>query len=163
MSAAPVILPMVWATAADRIETKEAVQPKEAGGGRAESGLAFYRKYTEALLRKYVSLSMGGGRVPSLLGRELFRGKVTNYRVHGFDDMVIFVQDVERCLEKLDQGHQLLIERIAMEEYTQREAAELLGLPLRSLERWYGDALDEVTRLFLERRILEFAKCCQEA
>jgi len=32
---------------------------------------------------------MEAGRAPSLLGREMFRGKVTSYRVHSFEDVVI--------------------------------------------------------------------------
>jgi hypothetical protein len=105
---------------------------------------------------------MGAGRVPSLLGRELFRGKVTNYRVEGFDDMVIFVEDVARCVAKLDKGHQVLVERIAMQEYTQQEASDLLRLPLRTVTRTYAAALDLLTELFLERKLLEPLKCCQE-
>ena len=48
-----------------------------------------YRPYTEALLRRYVTMSMEAGRAPSFLGKELFRGKVTNCRVEGFDDVVM--------------------------------------------------------------------------
>ncbi|MEO8737190.1 MAG: hypothetical protein ABI380_11700, partial [Edaphobacter sp.] len=76
MSAALVVLPMVWATARmqETVERK-AIAPE----------LAFYRKYTEALLRRYAHMSLELARVPSLLGKEMFRGKVTNYVVHGFD------------------------------------------------------------------------------
>lgn len=92
MSTALVVLPMVWATA----QVRKVVEHKA-----VTASLAFYRKYTEALLRRYAHMAMESGRVPSLLGRELFRGRVTNYAVHGFDDVVIFVHDMERCLEKL--------------------------------------------------------------
>ena len=115
------------------------------------------------MLRRYVRLSMAAGRVPSLLGRELFRGKVTNYRVEGFDDVVIFVQDVEHCVARLDRGQHLLIERIAMQEYTQEEAAGLMRLPLRSVLRFYADALDVLTEMFLEKKLLEPQRSCQEA
>ena len=74
-------------------------------GDRPRSGrMAFYRKYTEAMLRRYQTMSMEAGRVPSLLGRELFRGHVTSHTVHSFEDVVIYVHDVEKCLAKLDQG-----------------------------------------------------------
>lgn len=179
MSAAVVVLPMVWATAAESGPRKTGFQRQAEAAEREQTrvqvlitqltkeqrpdpSLAFYRKYTEALLRRYVRLSMSAGRVPSLLGRELFRGKVTNYRVEGFDDMVIFVQDVERCVAKLDRGQQILIERIAMQEYTLLEAAELLRLPLRSVKRWYAEALDLLTEMFLDKQLLEPRKSCQE-
>jgi hypothetical protein len=160
MSAALVILPAVWATAApSRAKTlPEVVQQK-----KTAPELAFYRKYTEGMLRRYVRLSMEAGRAPSLLGREMFRGKVTSYRVHSFEDVVIFVHDVETCLKKLDEGQQHLIRRIALQEFTQQETAGLLGLSLRSVHRQYADALDELTEIFLERKLLEPAKACQEA
>ncbi|MBB5340706.1 sigma-70 family RNA polymerase sigma factor [Tunturiibacter gelidoferens] len=160
MSAALVILPAVWATASpSRKKTlPEVVQQK-----KTAPELAFYRKYTEGMLRRYVRLSMEAGRAPSLLGREMFRGKVTSYRVHSFEDVVIFVHDVETCLKKLDEGQQHLIRRIALQEFTQAETAGLLGLSLRSVHRQYADALDELTEIFLERKLLEPAKACQEA
>ena len=160
MSAALVILPAVWATAAP---SRKKTLPEVVEQKKAAPELAFYRKYTEGLLRRYVRLSMEAGRAPSLLGREMFRGKVTNYRVHSFEDVVIFVHDVETCLKKLDEGQQHLIRRIALQEFTQQETAGLLGLSLRSVHRQYADALDELTEIFLERKLLEPAKACQEA
>lgn len=41
--------------------------------------MAFYRKYTEAMLQRYVRMSMEAGKVPSLLGQEMFHGNVTSY------------------------------------------------------------------------------------
>lgn len=118
-------------------------------------GTAFYRSYTEAMLRRYGVLSLESGRVPSLLGREMFRGKVTSYRVHGFDDVVIFVHDVERCIQQLSPEQQRLILRIGVQEYTFQETASMLRLSLRSTERRYMQALDELTGIFLDRRLLE--------
>src|ERR1700761_836314 len=140
MSAALVILPAVWATAApSRVKTlPEVVQQK-----KTAPELAFYRKYTEGMLRRYVRLSMEAGRAPSLLGREMFRGNVTNYSVQGFDDVVIFGPEVESCVKALDEEQQHLIRRIALQEFTLEETASLLGLPLRTVHRRYGDALDE--------------------
>lgn len=153
MSAA-LVLPMVWATA----RIKKPVPPKPA----PSVSLDVYRKYTEALLRRYSQMAMETGRVPSLLGRELFRGKVTNYVVHGFDDVVIFVHDVGHCLEQIDSEAYQLLERIALQEYTLEETAALLGLPVWTVSRQYGNALDEVTEMFLERKMLERLICCQE-
>jgi hypothetical protein len=158
MSAALVILPMVWATAVQ--EEMDAVV-EVVTQQQAAPELAFYRKYTEGLLRRYMRLSMEAGRAPSLLGREMFRGKVTNYRVHGFDDVVIFVHDVETCLAKLDEGQQYLIKRIALQEYTYVETAGMMGLCVKTVTRRYARALDELTEIFLERKLLEPLKACQ--
>ncbi len=123
--------------------------------------LAFYRKYTEALLRRYLRLSLEAGRTPSLLGQEMFRGKITSYRVRSFEDVVIFVHDVGQCLDKLDRGQQHVVRRIALQEYTQGETAEMAGLSLRSVHRRYAEALDKLTRLFLDRGLMEPTVGCQ--
>ncbi len=61
------------------------------------SSVAFYRRYTELLLRRYMQVSMRMGRVPSVLGSCMFRGKVSSYRIHTFEDAVIFVYDIGPC------------------------------------------------------------------
>lgn len=161
MSTALMILPTVWAVAAQVEKTKEA---KAAAKRRSlttppptpiPTSLAFYRKYTEGLLHRYVRMSMEAGRAPSLLGKDLFRARVTNYVVHGFDDVVIFVHDVEQCLAKLGTQQFQLIERIALREYTQAETAAAMGLTPRTLVRRYREALDTLTGILLERRLLE--------
>ena len=122
------------------------------------AGLAFYRKYTEAMLRRYLRLSMQCGRVPSLLGRELFRGNVTHYKMQNFEDVVIFCHDMDRRLNRLDQQ---LIKRIALQQYSQGETAGALGLSLRSCVRGYAGALDRLTKMLLADRMLEPQKWCQ--
>ena len=122
---------------------------------RPQPQLAFYRKYTEAMLRRYLSMSMAAGRVPSLLGRDLFRGNVSHRTVTGFDDVIIFVEDVNKCLAKLEPTQRFFVRKIAMEGYTQGETAALRGLPLRSVIRRYTEAIDKLTRLFLERKLLQ--------
>src|SRR5947208_834324 len=67
-----------------------------------------YRERTVALLRRFLRISLEVGRLPSLLGRELFRSKVTSYRMSSFEDGVIFVHDVERALEQIDAFSRLL-------------------------------------------------------
>ena len=125
-------------------------QPATLGG----VGCEFYRKYSEGLLRRYLKLSMEAGRVPSLLGRELFRGNVSSHKVSSFEDVAIFVHDIERCLAELSPGQRHLVRRIALEEYTQAEAAALLGMSLRTVIRRYAGALDTLTRIFLDRKLL---------
>lgn len=155
MSAA-LVLPLLWAFA----EAPESTQKPDSG--RAEPRMSFYRRYTEALLRRYLRMSMEAGRVPSLLGREMFRARITSYRVQSFEDVVIFLYDIERCLQQLDEEQQHLIARITLQEYSLMEAARLLGLPPRTAVRRYCRALDRLTRIFLETQMLEPLKRCQE-
>lgn len=156
MSAARVlVLPVVWATAeTTEATTRRVLRP-------VEPEMAFYRKYTEALLRRYNKLSMEKGRTPSLLGQDLFRGRVTHYKVRGFDDVVIFVHDVEQSLKLLAADELNLVRRIAIQEYTQVEVAQRMRMPTRTLVRRYERALDALTRILLERRILEPLAGCQ--
>lgn len=148
-------VPRIWAVAAST-----------SGGEGAKAApkveLGFYRKYTEALLRRYLRTSMEAGRVPSLLGREMFRGHVTSYKLKSFEDGVIFCIDVERCLGRLRREDQRLIRRIALQQYTQGEAALLLGMSLRQCVVKYGQAVDRLTAMFLEGKLLEPLKDCQE-
>jgi len=63
----------------------------------------------------------------------------------------------------LNESQQYLIRRIALQEFTLEETAGLLDLPLRSVIRRYGRALDALTEIFLERKLLEPSKAGREA
>jgi hypothetical protein len=121
-------------------------------------GVAFYRKYTEALLRRYLRLSMQTGRVPSLMSRDVFRGNVSHYRVRGFEDVVIFCHDVEQRLAKLNPNEQQLIKRIALQRYTRGEVAGMLGISLRTCIIHYDRAVDRLTGILLESGLLDMSK-----
>lgn len=122
--------------------------------GSADSELWLYRDRCMALLRRYVRLAVEIGRLPSLLGREFFRSRVTSYTVSTFEESVIFVYDVEHSLEKLDRFEQALIAKIVLEEYSQREAARILNCPLRTVERCFPEALDHLSEIMLAGEIL---------
>ena len=117
--------------------------------------LWLYRDRTVAILKRYSRLSTEAGRLPSLLGREFFRGHVSHYRVTTFEDVVIFVRDVESCLEKLDSFSQQLIEKCVLLDYSQDEAAGLLGCWRRTVGRRYPEALDRLSELFLAGGLLK--------
>ncbi len=129
-----------------------------------------YRRNTVALLRRYFRMSIELGRLPSILGREFFRAKVTSYRMQSFEDVVILVHDVERCLERLDPDAQQVVARVILQEHTYDEAAAIMGWPRRRVARLVMDATDQLSEIFLETRLLEpfgFAKprsrkSCQE-
>jgi hypothetical protein len=156
MSAA-LTLPYVWATVDEQaVERNRRLRPL--------GGLAFYRKRTETLLRRYMSVSMDMGRVPSVMGNLEFRGRGSSYRTRNFEDAVIFVIDIERCLKRLDGFSQELIARIALQEYTQAETAVLMKQGVRTVTRRYSEILDRLTSIFLERKLLipDFLDSCQE-
>src|SRR3954453_12894411 len=127
MSAAT-MLPAVWGEGSKKAAVAAVAvhqHPGTTGGERPAEELAFYRKHTQLMLRRFMHMSMEMGRTPSLLGQEVFRGRVSSYRLRSFEDAVIFVFDIEKCLKKLDHVQQELIGRIALQEYTQGETAAL--------------------------------------
>lgn len=116
--------------------------------------LWLYRQRTLALLKRYFRLSIEVGRLPSLLGRELFRSKVTSYSVQTFEDAVIFVHDVERILDQLDPMGKDLIAVIVFQDYSQDEAAEVLRCARRTVCRQFPETVDRISELFLEGGLL---------
>lgn len=164
-----VALPQVWAVAAPQpVQAKreanihgECEFQEERGVPAEEYG--FYRKYTERLLQRYVQMTMEAGRVPSMMGREVIGGRASSYRIHGFDDAVNFRLDVEKCLRQLERDDREVVRRVAMQEYTQTEAAELMGVSLRTVVTRYGRALDRLTGILLRARLLDPVRACQAA
>jgi hypothetical protein len=114
----------------------------------------FYRERTIALLRRYLRLSIEVGRLPSLLGRELFRSKVTSYRMSSFEDAVIFVYDVERALDRIDTFGKQLVAVIIFQDYSQDEAAEILRCARRTVCRQFPETVDKISELFLAGGLL---------
>lgn len=121
----------------------------------AEIALPLYRERTLAILRRYFCLAMETGRLPSLLGREFFRARTSSYRLNTFEDAVIFVHDVERCLERLDPLAQKLIAHIALQGHTADETARRLNWTRRHVARCYPEALDRLSAILLRVRLLE--------
>jgi len=68
---------------------------------------------------------------------------------------VIFVHDVERSPEKSGSLLEELIAKIVLQEYSNDEAACLLGCSLRSVERYLPDALDHLSEIFLKGSLLK--------
>lgn len=117
--------------------------------------LWIYRKRSEAILRKFFRMSVEVGRLPSILGSEFFRTQVTSYSVSSFEDSVIFVHDVERCVAKLDRLSQDLIGRVILQGFSHEEAGRLLGCSRRTVERNLPGAVDRLSEIFLAAGILE--------
>jgi len=111
--------------------------------------LRFYRPETRRLLRRYFRMSMAVGRIPNIMGREVFRSNPKQVRLAGFEDAVILVVDVERCLARLDPFAQQLISRCILQEYSLVEAASLLGCNERTVRRRLPDALDQVSEILI--------------
>ena len=131
-----------------------------------ESDLWPYRRRTVALLRRYGQASVEVGRVPSLLGREFFRSRVSSYTLRNFEDVIIFVTDMERAIEKLGALQKKLLAMNVLEEYYIPDMARLLGCNERTVRRALHNALDELSQILLDAGVMEELegwKSCQEA
>ena len=113
-----------------------------------------YRDRTVGILRRYVRFSLETGRLPSIVGRELFRAKVSSYPAATFEDRVIFVRDVEKCLERLEYWDQQLIARVVLQEHSQHEAAYLLHCNRKTVQRRLQEVLDILSEDFLRVGLL---------
>lgn len=128
--------------------------PEPEAAPAPDVSLAFYRKHTESLLRRYLYASMLIGRTPSLLSDPVARGWASSRPVRTFEDALIFVLDVERCLAQLGSLDRQILFKIALQEYTQAEAATLLGMCVRTISYKFPLALDRLTQKLLDTKLL---------
>jgi len=132
-----------------------AVQELEAEESECDPQLRVYRGRTITMLRRYMRYSIETGRLPSLLGREFFRAKVTSYTVVTFEDRVIFVHDMETCLERLDEFSRQIIARHILQEHDQVATGRLLHCTERTVRTYIPVALDLMSEILLEAGLLE--------
>jgi hypothetical protein len=161
-------LPTVWGVSSPQPawqskrrtwETAPAVAPPPKPSVKAPStgpviSLGFYRKHTESLLRRYLYASMQVGRAPNILGDPIARGWCSSRPIRTFEDAVIFVLDVEKCLNQLGSLDRMMLSRIILQEYTQAEAASLLGMAVRTISYKFPQAIDRLTEKLLESGLL---------
>jgi DNA-directed RNA polymerase specialized sigma24 family protein len=142
------------------LERRSAVAPFPGPDGFGESPLDrnpdlwLYRGRTVTLLRRYLRYSLETGRIPSILGSEFFRTAVTNYSVTTFEDRVLFVHDVEVCLQLLDEFSRQVVARVVLQEHSQRAAGRILHCSTRTIERCLFPSLDRLSEVFLEVGLL---------
>lgn len=146
----------VWCIERHRWERKTSGQneTRPAATPRPAASLAFYRRHTESLLRRYLYASMQVGRAPSILGDPVARGWASSRPVRTFEDAVIFVLDVETCLNKLPLLDREILSRVVLQEYTQVEVAGMFGMAIRTMGYKYPLALDRLTEKLLAASLL---------
>jgi hypothetical protein len=143
--AMPCVLPAAYAVAQPSMPLNRA---------RPIDGYAFFRKHTVGLLRRYLAVCMELGRTPSPLSDVVFRGHVSSYHLKTFEDLLIFAVDVDKCIRQLDGVSQSVLVHTVFEDYTAEETAEIMKTSRRSVGRIYGEAIDRLTRQFLDFGLL---------
>ncbi len=158
-------LPGIWA-AATRLAVCRAVGNKEDQQSELETKedpavekqpvitLAFYRKHTENILRRYLYASMLVGRAPSILDHPVARGWASSRPVRTFEEAVNFVLDIERCLSKLGSLDRCLLSRIVLQEYTVGEVSTMLGINVNTAAVKLSVAVDKLTEILLKADLL---------
>ena len=115
-----------------------------------------YRKRTTALLRRYGRMSIEIGRLPSLSGREIFRARLTSYSMKNFEDVVVFIADMEHALAELSSFDRELLAMKVLEDYTIDDLSKLMQQSRRTVQRSVQYAIDELSRTLLANRLLEW-------
>ena len=114
----------------------------------------FYRSQTLAIIRHFFEIALQIGRLPSILGREFFRARVSHHAVPSFEDQVVFVHDVERALSRLNDDDAEVIALVGMFQYSLEEAATILGRSRSCVIERFANSVDRLAELFLEARLL---------
>jgi hypothetical protein len=115
---------------------------------------SYERMRTMALLHRFFRMSLLVGRMPSLLGREIFRTRMTTQPARAFEDAVLFVCDVERCLRSLDQLDQRLIAYCVLEDHSEWDAARQFQRHQSDISRRLGHTLDVLHETFCRQGLL---------
>ncbi len=118
--------------------------------------LATYeRRMTVGLLHRFFRMSLRIGRMPSLLGREIFRSREAGRAPMAFEDSVLFVCDVEKCLRSLEPVEQRLIAFCILEDRSEWEAARVFHRTQTEISRRLGRTLDLLFETFCRVGMLE--------
>ncbi len=123
----------------------------------AEPETICFRAQTISIVRHFFEISSQVGRLPSILGREFFRAKVSHHSVPSFEDQAVFVHDIEHCLMKLNADHARMITMVGLYDFSRDEVAAMLRHCRSWVNRRYIEALDALTQIFLDANILSAA------
>ena len=115
---------------------------------------SFERTRTMALLHRFLRTAMSLGRMPSLVGREIFRARVRSSPPSAFEDSVLFVCDVEKCVAQLAPFDQRLIAYCILENRSEWEASRQFHASQGFISRHLANALDTLHLTFCQKGIL---------
>jgi hypothetical protein len=116
---------------------------------------SFERARTMALLHRFLRTALSIGRMPSLVGREIFRTRVHAHPPSAFEDSVLFVCDIEKCIAQLNPLEQRLIAYCILENRSEWEASRQFHASQGFISRHLGHALDFLYLTFCQRGILK--------
>ncbi len=113
-----------------------------------------YRGQTLAIVRHFFEISSQVGRLPSLLGREFFRARVSHHAIPSFEDQAVFVRDVELCFARLSEPHAEMITLVGLYAFSREEVSEMLRCSRAWVNNRVAEALDALSEIFLRAGLL---------
>ena len=128
--------------------------PAEAVGFDPEPETICYRGQTLAIIRHFFEFSSQLGRLPSILGREFFRAKVSHHVIPSFEDQALFAHDVQQSLLKLDEEDLTVLTLVGLYDLSQEEVGAILHRSEGCVSQRYAEALARLTQVFLDAGIL---------
>jgi hypothetical protein len=112
------------------------------------------RDQSLAILRHFLELASDPGRLPSLMGREFFRARVSPRGIPSFEDQIVFLCDVERCLSRLSHDQAEIVALKGLYDLPYHDVAQLLRCSQATAYRRFSEALDALSEAFLQARLL---------
>lgn len=115
---------------------------------------SFERLRVILLLQRFFRTSLLLGRMPSVMGGNAFRSNLRGTHPRAFEDAVLFVCDVERCLRSLEPLDQKIIAICVLEDRSEWEAARLFRSHQAHISRRLGEVLDLLHETFCRLGLL---------
>jgi len=113
-----------------------------------------YRGQTLAIVRHFFEISSQLGRLPSILGREFFRAKVSHHVVPSFEEQALFAHDVQQSLMKLDEEDLAVLTLVGLYDMSHEQVAIMLHRSCGCVSQRYTEALARLTQVFLDVGVL---------
>jgi hypothetical protein len=128
--------------------------PEQAVAFEPEPETVCYRGQALAIVRHFFEMSCQLGRLPSILGREFFRAKVSHHAIPSFEDQALFSHDIRRSLMRLDEDEMRVLTLIGLYDLNLDEAAEILHWSTGYISQRFAEALARLTQIFLDSGLL---------
>ena len=128
--------------------------PEHAVAFDPEPETVCYRGQALAIVRHFFEMSCQLGRLPSILGREFFRARVSHHAIPSFEDQALFAHDVEQSLNKLAEDEINVLTLVGLYDLNLDEAAGILHRSTGYVSQSFGEALARLTQIFLDAGIL---------
>ena len=98
-----------------------------------------YRGQALAIVRHFFEMSCQLGRLPSILGREFFRAKVSHRTIPSFEDQALFAHDIRQSLTRLAEDELRVLTLIGLYDLNLDEAAEILHWSAGYISQRFAD------------------------